>query len=102
MNRDNGARVAVSNDGVLRLTGRIGYANAGTLLPIGSKALADGKVTQVDLAGLEGSDSATLAMLLAWAAQAATGKRRLIMSGAPAGLRALARLANAEKLLQLS
>lgn len=102
MNRDPAATVAVSHDGVLRLNGRIGYANAETLLPEGRKALADGTVTEVDLAGLEGSDSATLAMLLAWAAEAKRDKHRLVMSGAPEGLRALARLANAEGLLQLS
>ncbi|MFZ2235669.1 MAG: STAS domain-containing protein [Dokdonella sp.] len=102
MNRDPAATVAVTDDGVLRLNGHIGYANADALLPVGRKALADGRVTQVDLAGLKSSDSATLAMLLAWAAEAARGKHRLVMSGAPDGLRALARLANVEALLQLS
>ena len=102
MNRDSTATVAVSGDGVLRLNGRIGYPNAAALLSVGRKALADGTITSVDLAGLEGSDSATLAMLLAWSAEARCDQRHLVMSGAPEGLRALARLANAEKLLQLS
>lgn len=101
MNRDSTARFAVSDDGILRLTGRIGYSNAAAMLPVGRKALANGNVTQLDLAGLKASDSATLAMLLAWAAEARRSKRRLVMSGAPGGLRALARLANAEELLQL-
>lgn len=102
MNRDVAATVAVSDEGILRLTGHIGYANADAMLPVSRSALVDGKVTQVDLSGLKASDSATLALLLALAAEAQRGKHRLVMSGAPEGLRALARLANAEKLLQFS
>lgn len=101
MDRDSTATVAVSDDGVLRLSGRIGYANAAALLQVGRKALAKDGVTRVDLSGLEQSDSATLAMLLAWSAEARRDKRQLLMSGAPEDLRALARLANTGKLLQL-
>lgn len=102
MKQDPASKVAVTKDGVLRLSGRIGYSNADVLLPIGSKALSDGAVKRIDLSGLEGSDSATLAILLAWAAQSRRGKQVVPMSGAPEGLRALARLANAETLLGLS
>ncbi len=102
MNRDAVATAVVSDDGVLRLNGRVGYANAETFLPVGRQALADRTVTQVDLAGLKGSDSATLAILLVWAAEAKRDKHRLTMLGAPEGLRALARLANVEALLQLA
>ncbi len=99
MKREPAAHVAVVSDGVLKLRGRVGYPNADSVLPIGHKALADGKVSRIDLSGLEASDSATLAMLLAWAAEAERGKHRLVMSDPPEGLQALARLANAEALL---
>lgn len=102
MNRDLDANVTVGDDGVLRLSGHIGYANADTMLATGRKALADGKVTKVDLTGLKASDSATLAMLLAWTAEARRSEQQLVMSGAPEGLRALARLANAQALLDFS
>lgn len=102
MKPDPAARVAVIDDGVLKLSGRIGYANADVLLPVGRKALSDGKVKRVDLSSLEGPDSATLGMLLVWAAEAKRLKQAVPMSGAPEGLRALARLANAEALLDFS
>lgn len=102
MNRDSAASVSVADDGTLRLTGRIGYANADALLPKGRDALASGKVTRIDLSGLQASDSATLALLLDWAAQAKRRNQLIAMTGAPEGLRALARLANAEALLNLS
>ena len=99
MKHDPVAQVAVVDDGVLKLSGRIGYPNADSGLTIGRKALANGAVTRINLAGLEAPDSATLAMLLVWAAEAKRSKHPLIMSDAPEGLRALARLANAEVLL---
>ena len=99
MKHDPVAQVAVVDDGVLKLTGRIGYLNADGVLTIGRKELANGAVTRIDLAGLEAPDSATLALLLVWAAEAKRSKHPLIMSDAPEGLRALARLANAEVLL---
>ena len=70
MKHDPAARIAVVDDGVLKLSGRIGYPNADSVLPIGRKLLAHGGVTRIDLAGLEAPDSATLAMLLVWTAEA--------------------------------
>lgn len=99
MKHDPAARIAVVDDGVLKLSGRIGYPNADSVLPIGRKSLANGVVTRIDLAGLEAPDSATLAMLLVWAAEAKRSEHPLTMSGAPEGLRALARLANVDVLL---
>lgn len=99
MKQDPAAPVAIVDDGILKLSGRIGYPNADSVLPIGRKALANGVVTRIDLAGLEAPDSATLAMLLVWAAEARRSKHPLVMSGSPEGLRALAQLANVDALL---
>ena len=102
MKRYPAAKVAVDDDGVLKLSGRIGYSNADGVLPIGRQALANAVVTRIDLAGLEAPDSATLALLLVWAAEARRSQHPLVMSDPPEGLRALARLANAEALLGFS
>ena len=92
--------VDVDADGVLRLVGHIGYANAGVMLPRGRAALADGRVSRVDLSALQAPDSATMAVLLVWAAEASRSKRTLRVTGMPDGLRALIRLCDAEALLQ--
>jgi phospholipid transport system transporter-binding protein len=55
-----------------------------------------------DVGALEGVDSATLAVLLAWAARMQATGRGLRVVAAPAGLAALARLCGAEALLGLS
>lgn len=101
MKHDPAAKVAVV-DGVLKLSGRIGYPNADSVLSSGRQSLANAAVTRIDLAGLQAPDSATLALLLVWAAEARRSKHPLVMSDPPEGLRALARLANAEALLGLS
>lgn len=91
--------VSVDGEGVLRLVGHIGYANADVMLPRGRAALADGRVSRIDLSGLQAPDSATMAILLVWAAEASRSQRRLQISGIPDGLKALVRLCDAEALL---
>lgn len=102
MNVADGASLVVDKDGVLRLNGRIGYPNAEQIYPLGSASLAKGGLSRIDLSALENADSATLAMLLAWVAEAGKSGRTLAITGAPDDLRALARLGNVESLLRLS
>lgn len=71
--------------------GRYGEVSAGTDGPI-----------ELEVDGLRHVDSATLAVLLAWAARAARGGRALRLSGVPADLRALARLCDVEPLLGIA
>lgn len=87
----------------LRLRGRVGFANAAAALAR-SGELLDGaqRAVEVDLSGLQGVDSATLAVLLAWAARAQRQGTTLRLGGAPPDLTALAHLCDAERLLGIA
>ncbi|MGA8277914.1 MAG: STAS domain-containing protein [Rhodanobacteraceae bacterium] len=103
MSRASGtATIERGGDGGVRITGALGFANAGALLPRGIAFTSRGQTTNVDLSGLTDADSATLALLLAWSARATQVGARLRYRGAPDGLRALARLAEVEPLLGLN
>lgn len=82
--------------------GRLGFAEASAALVRGEELYgAASAAVEVDLAGLQGIDSATLAVLLAWAARAAVAGTQLRFAHAPADLTALAHLCDAEPLLGL-
>lgn len=84
--------------GGLRATGSISFANA-------SRALAQmpasvrGAALKVDLGALDGGDSATLAVLIAWSAAARRSGASLHYLRAPQGLRNLARLCEVDSML---
>lgn len=82
--------------------GRLGFAEAAAALARGAELYgsAAGAVA-VDVAELRGIDSATLAVLLAWAARARTAGAQLHFARPPADLTALAHLCDAEALLGL-
>lgn len=85
----------------VRVSGALGFAEAGAAYARYSELLGkggDGSI-ELDIAGLQRVDSATLAVLLAWAAHAAERGRTLRLEGTPSGLRALAHLCQAEPLL---
>lgn len=86
-----------------RVAGTLGFDGAAAALARGA-ALLDGgaEVIELDASGLAGVDSATLAILLAWAARAAERGTRLSVAGAPASLKALATLCGAEHLLGIA
>lgn len=84
--------------GGLRATGAISFANARQALaqmpvPVRGSAL------KVDLGALDGGDSATLAVLIAWSAAAHRVGAALHYLHAPQGLRNLARLCEVDGLL---
>jgi phospholipid transport system transporter-binding protein len=85
--------------GTLRVSGAITYANAGRALLQTPQAPGGGATLNIDLAALEGSDSATLAVLIAWSAQARRRGATLRYLRAPQGLRNLARLCDVDALL---
>ena len=61
-------------------------------------AVTDGRVT-LDLAGVARTDSAGLALLVAWQGQALAAGHRLHFEGIPERLLAIARISDAESLL---
>jgi len=88
-------------DGGARLRGRLGFDEAAAATPRWRELIGAGaKQVDVDASGLERPDSATLAVLLAWAAHANAQGARLRFRGMPDGLLALARLCGTERLLQ--
>lgn len=83
-----------------RLRGRVGFAEAAAALARGDEVLGGGHgAIEVDVAALQEIDSATLAVLLAWAARAARAGGELRLVNPPPGLKALAQLCDAEPLL---
>lgn len=83
----------------VRVAGEIGFANASEGVARTNEVIGGGSDLMVDLRDLTRSDSATLGVLLIWAAAAALRRVRLRFTNAPAGLKALAHLCDAEPLL---
>jgi phospholipid transport system transporter-binding protein len=88
--------------GTLRVSGAISFANAARALVQAPKLTHTGATLDLDLATLENADSATLAVLIAWTAQARRQGATLRYLRAPQGLRNLARLCDVEGLLGLA
>lgn len=88
--------------GTLRVSGAISYANAAHALRQAPQAPRGGSRLDVDLAALDNADSATLAVLIAWSAQAVKRGASLRYLRAPQGLRNLARLCEVDGLLGLT
>jgi phospholipid transport system transporter-binding protein len=88
--------------GTLRLRGAISFANAAQALAAPPQAPRQGAALELDLAALESADSATLAVLIAWSAQARRRGATLRYHRVPQGLRNLARLTEVDGLLGLA
>jgi len=87
--------------GTLRVSGAITFTNAGRALAHMPQAPREGTPLAIDLSALENSDSATLAVLIAWAAAARARGGALRYVRAPQGLLNLSRLCGVERLLDL-
>jgi phospholipid transport system transporter-binding protein len=86
--------------GQARVAGRLGFAEAAAAFRRTGELLEGAPASlELDAADLREVDSATLALLLAWAAHAAHRGTRLRVRPAPQGLHALAHLCGTEALL---
>lgn len=85
--------------GTLALSGALTFATAAGALEQAGAALADGAPTRLDLGGVQATDSAGLACVLALLARARRAGRVLTVANLPADLRALARVCEVEPLL---
>jgi phospholipid transport system transporter-binding protein len=88
--------------GTLRVSGAITFINAARALLQAPQAPREGSPLSIDLSALENPDSATLAVLIAWSAQARRRGASLRYLRAPQGLRNLARLCDVDGLLGLA
>ncbi len=85
--------------GRFRLGGTAGYGNARRLLEAGRRRLATEDRAEVDLSALTALDSAGLAVMITWLAEAQSAGRELSYRDLPAALVATARVAGVESLL---
>lgn len=83
----------------LALSGALTFATAAHALQRAGAALADGAPTRLDLGGVQTTDSAGLACVLALLARARRAGRALTVANLPTDLRALARVCEVEPLL---
>ena len=98
----NALRIERADAAHVRVGGHLGFAEAAAALARGGELFGNAaREVAVDIADVQGVDSATLAVLLAWAARARVGKVSLRFTRAPAALNALAHLCDAERLLGL-
>lgn len=83
----------------LVVSGDLTFATAAHAFAEGTRALAAGSQTRLDLGGVTRADSAGLACVLGLAATASRGGRHLAVTHWPEGLRALAAVCDVEGLL---
>jgi phospholipid transport system transporter-binding protein len=93
-----GASLVAVGAGRFALSGPVGFRTARDLLATGACLNAGGSVV-VDLAGVTAGDSAGLALLLCWLAEARAAGRSLRFENLPGPLRALARISDVESVL---
>ena len=86
----------------VRVAGAIGFAEAAEAVARTGELFGGGAELTVDLGGLEQVDSATLGVLLIWAAAAAVRRVRIRFANVPNDIVALARLCDAGPLLGIA
>jgi len=86
-------------EGRARVTGALNFRTVTRLLPRGSNAIGAGQATVIDLAGVTGSDSSGLALLIEWLGIAKQSAHPLKYENVPPQLHQLARLSDVEALL---
>ena len=82
-----------------RVSGSLHFTTVSALLPLGVDAIDSGKAAVIDLAGVTGSDSSGLALLIEWLSVAKAAGRALRYENIPSQLHQLARLSEVEELL---
>ena len=93
--------VAESAAGHFAARGALTFATARSALAAGIAAFASSReqTLEVDLSGVDASDSAGLAVLIEWLAWARRSGRILRFGAVPGGLRTIARISELEALL---
>jgi phospholipid transport system transporter-binding protein len=98
------SRATITREGArLQLSGVLDHASVPILREQGRTLIAQGSGPLVlDCAGVEHSNSAGLALLLAWLRDAQAASRPLTIAGLPSELRQIADVSNALELLPLA
>jgi phospholipid transport system transporter-binding protein len=82
-----------------RVVGSLHFSTVSALLAEGEEAINEGRAELIDLAGVTGSDSSGLALLIEWLSVAKGAGRALRYDNLPSQLQQLARLSEVEELL---
>ncbi len=82
-----------------RVEGSLDFTTVTKLLPQGAAAIDAGQASIIDLAGVTGSDSAGLALLIEWLSVAKAARRTLRYDNTPMQLQQLARLSEVDHLI---
>jgi len=96
------ARIDAAGEGRLLLSGDLDFATVGDLLQQARPLLADRPSTVIDLADVRRANSAGLALLLEWLAEARREGRELKFANLPPSLTAIAELSHLTALLPLT
>ena len=81
------------------MNGSLHFTTVSALLTLGTDAIDSGRAAVIDLAGVTGSDSSGLALLIEWLSVAKGAGRALRYDNIPSQLHQLARLSEVEELL---
>lgn len=85
--------------GSFRISGPLTFTTVGKALVESRELFADHKRIELDLGGVDGTDSAGLALLVEWVGWAHREKRKLLFHHLPAQAHALACISEVDKLL---
>jgi phospholipid transport system transporter-binding protein len=89
----------VVGQGRAAVSGTLSFATAGELLSQGSESIKSGEAHSIDLAGVNGTDSAGLALLIEWLSLAQCSGQVLRYENIPNQLHQLATLSEVDELL---
>lgn len=90
-----------SGKGRIRLHGVLGFDTVTGALERSEELFEDHPRIEIDLGGVESTDSAGLALLVEWAAWAKRQDRKLVLRNLPTQALALARISEVDKILPL-
>ena len=96
---EDAGRLAAAGDGRFELSGEIGFDDAARLLAAGDAAFGSLQRAEIDLARVTRADSAGLALLVGWIADARARGVTVAFRGVPQRLHSIAKISEVDGLL---
>ena len=95
--------IHTGDDGTVHLSGEMNFVSTPRIYrELESRFTVSGSALNIDLAGVRHADSSGLALLIEWQAMVNRLDRQLHITNAPANLLRLAKLCEADKLMDIS
>ncbi len=99
----NDSSIQTGDDGTVHLGGEMNFMSTpGIYRELESRFTGSGSILNIDLSGINHSDSSGLALLLEWQAMVNRLDQQLHITNAPENLLRLAKLCEADKLMDIS